>query len=340
MGGKSAPAPDYGPLAQASKEAAEVQAGLGREQLAFARQQYAELSPVLRGIAAQQQAAQQEQMRQAQEYYDYQMQTYRPLEQGLVRQAQEFNTEAYRNQLAAQAAADAGRAFGATTQANQRAMASMGVNPNSGRFAGLQNQSNVALAAQRAAAMTGTRNQAQQMGYARQLDVAGLGRNLAGASTAAYGGAVGAGNAANAGYQSAGNQLMTGLRGGAATIGSGQQMQIQGYGNILNAQTSYANAMNQSGLDVGGLMQGAAALYTASDRRVKENIEQVGTHYRTGLPIYEFNYTHIPDRRFRGVMAQDVEETYPEAVVEFHDGIKGVNYDMLGMEMVEVTNAA
>ena len=72
-------------------------------------------------------------------------------------------------------------AFGISQQQNQRAMASMGANPNSGRFAGMQNATGLQQAAMRANAMTGARNQAQQMGYARKLDAAGLGRGLAGA---------------------------------------------------------------------------------------------------------------------------------------------------------------
>ena len=77
-------------------------------------------------------------------------------------------------------------------------------------------------------------------------------------------------------------------------------------------------------------------MVSLSDIRTKENIERVGTHYLNHLPIYEFNYIHIPDKRFRGVMAQDVEKVYPDAVETMHDGIKMVNYAMLGMEMEEV----
>lgn len=341
MGGKSAPAPDYRALASASRDAAQTMAGLGREQLAFARQQYGDLAPVLRGIAQTQQAAQEQQMQQAQDYYQYMQSTFRPLERQLVSQAKNFNTEEYRNQLAAKAAADAGRAFTQTQQASQRAMAGMGINPNSGRFASMQNQANLGLAAQRAASMTGTRQQAQQMGYARMLDATGLGRGLSNASAAAYGGAVGAGTAAGNMFMAPGNQYMAGMGAAGNTFNQGFGLQNQALGNILNNQTSvYNNAMNAQGeflgsvLGAGGNM-GAAALAT-SDIRVKENITRVGTHFRTGLPIYEFNYTHIPGKRYRGVMAQDVEQVYPDAVIELHDGIKAVNYDMLGMEMEEV----
>ncbi len=245
MGGKSAPAPNYGPMAAASREAAQVMGGLGREQLAFARQQYADLAPVMRGIAQSQQAAQDQQMQQAQDYYQYMQSTYRPVERQLVNQAQNFNTEAYREQLASQAAADAGRAFAQTQAASNRAMAGMGVNPNSGRFAQMNTQSNLGLAAQRSAAMTGTRQQAQQMGYARMLDAAGLGRGLSGASTAAYQGAVGAGTSAGGMYMAPGNQFMSGMGAAGNTFNQGYGLQLQGLNSILGSQTQlYNSAMN------------------------------------------------------------------------------------------------
>lgn len=320
MGGKSSPPPpDY-----TGMEA------LGREQLAFSRQQYAEMAPLAQRVAAQQMAAQQQQMDQAQDYYNYQQQTFRPVEQGLVRDAERFSTEGYREQQARDAAAATGRAFGVMQDAAARAAASRGVNPNSGAGMALQSQNMLGLSAQRANAMTGARNQAQQMGFARRMDVTGLGRNLAGASTAAYQGATGAGSAGINTSMAPGSQRMTGM----AQAG-------QTYGNILNSQTSAYNAgMAQQGLDVGGLMQGAAALYTASDRRLKQNIELVGRDERTMLPLYEFEYINGSGRRYLGVMAQDVAESHPDMVYTMPDGFMAVNYAGLGIEMVEVDHAS
>jgi len=265
MSKKGGSAPDYTPLAQASKEAAEIMAGLGEQQLAFAKDQYNENKGFLQDIATKQSAMMDQQMAQGKDYYDYLKNTYRPLEQSIVKDAENFNTDAYRNTLATKAAADAGLAFNRTRQANERAMASMGVNPNSGRFAGLAGQSALQQAAGRAGAMTGARQTAEQMGYARKRDAAGLGRNLAGASTAAYGGAVGAGNAAGANMQSAGINYMNGMNMGAGTIGQGLNMQINGLSNVLNSQTQMA--VNDSGSswmgDLGGLMGGAASMYKA-----------------------------------------------------------------------------
>jgi hypothetical protein len=339
MGKNTVEAPDYAPLAQASRESAQIMRGLGEQQLAFAREQYDRSAPILERIANQQMAAQNEQMNQARDYYNYMRDTYRPVERGLVQDAQRFNTEAYRNQLASQAAADAGRAFGIAQQQNQRAMGAMGVNPNSGRFnTSNQAQAN-ALAAQRAAAMTGARTQAEQMGYARRLDAAGLGRGLAGASTAAYGGATGAGSQAGANAQSAGMNYMAGMGQGASTIGSGLNMQMTGLSNILNNQTSaYVNSNDSFLGDLGGFLGGAASAYTAfggSDIKIKENIQKVRVDEATGLNIYEFSYKGDP-RRFEGVIAQEVEKVYPEAVTDTDLGFKAVNYEMLGLEMKEL----
>lgn len=322
MGGKaSPPPPDYGPLT-----------ALSREQLDFAKQQYAEMAPLARQVAAQQMAAQQQQMRQAQDYYDYQQQTFRPLERGLVADAERFNTDAYREQLSREAAAATGRAFGATQGMQQRALASMGVNPNSGRAMAMSNQGALGLAAQRANAMTGARQQADQLGWARRMDVTGLGRNLAGASTAAYSGATGAGSAGLTSSMAPGTQFQQGM--GQA----GQSM-----GNILNSQTSAYNAGLQqadplatvAGMAIGGWAGGG---FKTSDRRLKENIEVVGRDERTALPLYEFEYKNGSGKRFLGVMADDVEQKFPEAVFTMPDGFKAVNYAMLGIEMVEVAH--
>lgn len=335
MGGKSARAPDYEPLAAASKESAEIMSGLGREQLAFSRQQYEDLLPFAQEIANQQAAAQAEQLRQGREYYDYQTRTFRPLERGLVQQAQQFNTEAYREQLAQQAAADAARAFGVTQAAGERSMASMGVNPASGRFAGLQNQNQLGLAAQRAAAMTGGRQSAEQFGYARMLDAAGLGRNLPGASTAAYGAATGAGTAATGTAMAPGNQYMAGQQQGINTIGAGRNMLQSGLSNILSTQGSvYGQSLNAQGEVLGSIAGAGIAKF--SDARVKTNINPVGVDAQTKLPIYEFAYKAAPTLRYRGVMAQDVEKVYPQAVIAGADGYKRVRYDVLGMSMERV----
>jgi len=221
----------------------------------------------------------------------------------------------------------------------------MGVNPNSGRFAGMQQASGLQQAAVSANAQTNARTQAQQMGYARKLDAAGLGRGLAGASAAAYGGASGAGAMAGQNAQSAGQNYMGNMAIGSGTIAAGQNMQIQGLSSILNNQTSaYVNTSGSVLGDIGGVLGGAASMYTAfSDRRIKENIEEVGVDQRTALPLYEFNYKPEfgdPSIRYVGVMADEVELSYPDAVAVMDNGFMAVNYGALGIEFKEVSNGA
>lgn len=245
-------------LASSSDYAAKLSYNLGQDQLAFEKRQYEEMMPIARGVSASQIAAQDEQMRQARDYYDYQTGTFRPLEQGLVRQAEQFNTEAYREQLASQAAADAARAFGVAQGASTRDLARRGVGPGSGNAMAMGNQNALALASMRAGAATGARNQAEQLGYARKLDVAGIGRGLAGASTAAYSGATGAGSAGLNSAMAPGAQFSTGAARAAGTMTTGAGQAISGYGGLYSGATSLANAAMQEQAGMTGSLFGMA----------------------------------------------------------------------------------
>jgi hypothetical protein len=88
---------------------------------------------------------------------------------------------------------------------------------------------------------------------------------------------------------------------------------------------------------IGGFAAGAAKIAPLfSDRRLKTDIELVGTDERTGLNLYEFAYASDPGRRFVGVMADEVERFMPKAVQTMENGYLAVNYTMLGIEMKEV----
>ena len=71
-------------------------------------------------------------------------------------------------------------------------------------------------------------------------------------------------------------------------------------------------------------LAGNSALFT-SDVRVKENIAPAGKWKDHNA--YTFNYIG-DDTRYRSVMAQEVEQTHPQAVVEIA-GIKHVDYSKL-----------
>ena len=345
----SPPPPNYQPLADASKQSADVMAGISREQLDFAKKQYADLYPMAQQIAQQQIAAQNQQMQQGQEYYDYLKGTFRPLEQGLVSDAMKFSIKDFQEQLAREAAAASGRAFSSTQAASERAAASRGISPTSGASLALGSQNLLGLSAQRANMMNQARQQAEATGWARRVDAAGLGRGLSGASTGAYQAATGAGSAGIGTAMAPGNQYMTGAAQSAQTMGSGLGMQIGGLGNILGSQTSVYNAeMSRpsplgtiAGIGLGAFTGGAGAglakqFFPGSDIRLKQDITHLGHDARTGLPLYEFAYKADPSARFRGVMAHDVERFMPEAVHTDNKGFKSVDYGAIGIPFERV----
>ena len=347
MGGKSSAPPDYSAIAAATERGIATAERLGNRQMDFAQRQYDEMKPLAERVANQQMAAQEQQMKQAQDYYKYQTDTFRPLEQGLVEQARNYNTEGNRAQLAAQASADAANAFQSAQGVNNREMARRGINASSGAALMMRNQNALGLAGMTAGAATNARRQAEQTGFARSLDVTGLGRGLAGASLGAYQGANASGSSGLNSAMSAGNQYSSAYGQGAGYMMGGAQMGLTGAGNILNAQTSYANTLASQadplasviGMGIGayaGGFGGAAGKAAGSDIRLKMNIERVGTDNRTNLPVYEFEYKANPGERFRGVMAHEVEAKYPDAVTTGPDGFKAVFYERLGMEMVRV----
>lgn len=106
----------------------------------------------------------------------------------------------------------------------------------------------------------------------------------------------------------------------------GQQM------NGYNQQVATQNA-NTGGLYSLGGSLASAALF-ASDIRLKENIKYLGQE--KGHNIYIFTYIADPDRiTYRGVMAQEVMQTHPEAIVDDGHYLK-VNYSKLGIEFGRV----
>lgn len=123
--------------------------------------------------------------------------------------------------------------------------------------------------------------------------------------------------------QASAAQQAANLQGAAANIGELYAQQANARAAGLMAQANLKAQAFQGLMSAAGSAAGAAA---ASDRRVKEDIKQVGT-LDNGLPVYTFRYkggsvTHM------GVMAQDVEKVNPDAVTEI-DGIKHVYYGEL-----------
>jgi hypothetical protein len=112
----------------------------------------------------------------------------------------------------------------------------------------------------------------------------------------------------------------------------------QTVGSLANAESAAQQARASQGQSMFNTLIGAGAslggAYLLSDERMKENIERVGEH--NGLGVYEFNYKWQNDKRYRGVMAQEVLEQMPDAVTKGEGDYLMVDYSKLGINMEEV----
>ena len=111
---------------------------------------------------------------------------------------------------------------------------------------------------------------------------------------------------------------------GASQMGYNAQM------GDFNARNAAQSNFNSGLMGLGGTL-GAAAIM--SDIRTKENIKPIGW-LPNGLPVYEYEYkpewkAEAGHGKFVGVMAQEVEQVMPEAVITRPDGYKMVNYGVL-----------
>lgn len=124
--------------------------------------------------------------------------------------------------------------------------------------------------------------------------------------------------AANAGAQQPFTNMgwLTSLLYPAAALGG----QTSGTGT---SSGSYTQPWSQTFGQVGQGLQGMGN-FLWSDERLKEEIAPVGLLFDS-TPIYSYRYKGDSTPRI-GVMAQDIEQTNPDAVREF-DGVKAVDYD-------------
>ena len=120
-----------------------------------------------------------------------------------------------------------------------------------------------------------------------------------------------------------------------APVAQAVAQQAQYGQNLYNQQMGQANAntaglysLGGAGLGALGTMgstaagQAALAAFAASDRRLKSNIERIGTH-PLGIGIYEYD---IFGKRDVGMMADEVESVSPASVITHPSGFQMVDY--------------
>lgn len=272
----------------------------------------------------------------ADEQNEYYEQTFKPVEQQMVKDASEYDSSANINKRSGMAAANVNQQFSNAAAQQSRLMGRYGLS-SSGAF---KNQ-----ARDQALATVGAQNGAafdtMDKAISLRAGAANFGRNMPNTAASYYAGSTNSGNSASAASTGALSNQMASTSGMSGAYGN-RISGINSYGNtmanVYNAQAQQWGSV-ASGL---GSMAGGGASYInstsnptfmglvggmLSDRRAKKNIRRVG-QTDDGLPIYTYEYKDGGPTQM-GVIAQEVAEVKPEAVVPHESGMLAVDYSKI-----------
>jgi len=122
---------------------------------------------------------------------------------------------------------------------------------------------------------------------------------------------------------------------GADVLGAGQagfDAEMAKY----NADTAGSNAKKGNMGQMGGALGSAAINTWGSDKRFKKNIEPIGKIKGHYFYVWDWNdkakMYGVSTHPRVGVMAQEVQKTHPEAIVEIADGYMAVDYSQIWEE--------
>lgn len=268
----------------------------------------------------------------------------------MLKEAETFSSEAEQTKAAQAAQAGVTQQFDDIRAGNARALASMGVNPNSGRFASTIGRIGVDQARLGVAAANQARRETRDEGRIltdrANNALAGFPAQSMAATGAGAGYGAGGVNVLNAGA----GGINAGYGATAGTVGQGAQIAGQMGANATNMWGAQANyklqSDNAAGSDlsgIGAIAGGAAklwqsglpqAIFAGSARHYKTDIERIGTHPSLGIGIYRFRYRDQFARRWGdgpqvGVMADELRAVLPSAVSIDADGFTVVDYSQL-----------
>lgn len=235
-GGGSAPSPDPQIGAAALKQAETGQQWLdfAKDQFNVGNQRQAEMDELSKRLQEQQLGIADQQQAWATADRERYETVFKPIEDEFIDQAKNYASPEKQAEAAAEARADVTNSAATAQAANRRTMAAMGVNPASGRFAGVERATDLGTALAAAGAQNTARTQVRDKGLALKADIANMGRGLPAQAAQATTLGLGAGQAAmgTAGQANANFYQNTGIMG-------------QGYGGAMQGYAGQASALNQ-----------------------------------------------------------------------------------------------
>lgn len=250
-GGSSSPDPQVG-------KAALMQAKTGEDWLTFSREAYAEAQKrqdVTDALSNQVTTQQLEDMRKASSRSDSEWERYnslfKPVEDRMVSDALNYDTPEAQAKAAAEAKADVMSNASQAQEQNTRQMASMGIDPRSGRFAGVDRANDLSTALASAGAQNNAREQVKATGMALREGVANFGKGATATAAQQVGLGLNAGNSAsnNALAADASSRANTNIM---AQGFQGAQQGYAGQANTLSQQRQQNIAAQQGNQQANG----------------------------------------------------------------------------------------
>lgn len=264
-GGSSNPDPQIG--AAALKEAQ-----TGEEWLKFAREQFAEgnkRQDVTDALNEKVTNAQLESMNdsnaRASEQWDLYKKNYQPVEEAYIKEATNWGSQDREDKLAAEAKADVMSGAASAKEQSLRTMASMGVNPNSGRFAGTERAGDLATALTAAGAGNAARDQVRTQALALKEGVANMGKGATSTSAQQLGLGLQSGNSA-VGNNATATQLWQ----------QNNQIMNQGFSGAMQGYHGQASALNQQFSQVSANKNASAAAGAANTSGMIQGVAAIG----------------------------------------------------------------
>lgn len=300
MGKGKAPSPDPN-----IGKAALMEAQLGAEWLKVAQEQFvvsnernAELDALSKRVTEQQLSSAEQAQTWATEDRARYKSVFQPLQDEMIAEAQKYGTQEYQDDAAAKARADVMASASAQAGQRERRMASMGVSPTSGRFAGVERAADTMVALGAASAENGARDLARNKALALKADAINLGNGLPSSAAGSLGLGVNAGSAAigtAAVPINAYNNSLGILQGGYQTAMQGYRGQGQTLNNLYQNQLSAYQAQQQAGAGLFGALgsvAGAAMPFLLSSKDYKtDKLPAKGVLAKVrAMPVEEWSY--------------------------------------------------
>lgn len=266
------PDPLIGQAAKQQADIAQQQLDVAKAQLEWEKDRARVQDPLIQKIVDQQIASGDANAARAESQWRVYRDLFAPVEERIVKDANEFDSQERKDQMAAEAGADVARGYLSARESNQRALGRLGVNPNSGRFQALAQEINLGLAKDTAGAMNKARRDTELQGMAMRQGAAKFGRSMPTTGIATDAASLNAGNAATgnlatkAGLRNAGmNAAQNWFDGALGANNSAGNLMLNQYQGQLNAwqQQQQNQAAGLGGLgSLAGTLGGAYMMRT------------------------------------------------------------------------------